>query len=233
MKKTFLLVLFMCCLAGVTKAQNIQLHYDLGRAMYNSLSDRPWVTTTVEMFKADKWGSTYFFVDMDYTDKGVASAYWEISRELKFWKAPISAHVEYNGGLNYINNAFLGGAAYNWNSADFSRVFGFQVLYKYIQKNDKPHNFQLTGTWTINFCQNKFTFSGFADFWREKHFDVHGNEHNYIFISEPQFWVNLNKFKHVNDDLNLSVGPEWELSTNFATRNGFYYIPTLAMKWTF
>ena len=87
MKKTFLLVLFMCCLAGVTKAQNIQLHYDLGRAMYNSLSDRPWVTTTVEMFKADKWGSTYFFVDMDYTDKGVASAYWEISRELKFWKA--------------------------------------------------------------------------------------------------------------------------------------------------
>ena len=109
MKKTFLLVLFMCCLAGVTKAQNIQLHYDLGRAMYNSLSDRPWVTTTVEMFKADKWGSTYFFVDMDYTDKGVASAYWEISRELKFWKAPISAHVEYNGGLNYINNAFLGG----------------------------------------------------------------------------------------------------------------------------
>ena len=34
MKKPFLLVLFMCCLAGVAKAQNIQLHYDLGRAMY-------------------------------------------------------------------------------------------------------------------------------------------------------------------------------------------------------
>ena len=58
MKKTFLFVLLMCCFAGVAKAQNIQLHYDLGRAMYNSLEDRPWVTTTVEMFKADKWGST-------------------------------------------------------------------------------------------------------------------------------------------------------------------------------
>ena len=102
MKKLFLLVV-MICFAGVVKAQNIQLHYDLGRAMYNSLEGRPWVTTTVEMFKADKWGSTYFFVDMDYTDKGVSSAYWEISRELKFWKAPVSAHVEYNGGLNYIN----------------------------------------------------------------------------------------------------------------------------------
>ena len=39
MKKTFLFVLLMCCFAGVAKAQNIQLHYDLGRAMYNSLED--------------------------------------------------------------------------------------------------------------------------------------------------------------------------------------------------
>lgn len=233
MKKLFLFVLLLSAFVGGAVAQNIQLHYDLGRALYKSLDERPWVTTTVEMFKADKWGSTYFFVDMDYTDKGVASAYWEISRELKFWKAPFSAHVEYNGGLNYINNAFLGGATYSWNNSDFSKTFGIQVLYKYIQKNAKPHNFQLTGTWTLNFWQGKFTMSGFADFWREKHTDEKGQNHNFIFISEPQFWINLNKFKYVNDNLNLSVGSEWELSTNFATRDGFYFIPTLAMKWSF
>lgn len=233
MKKLFLFVLLLSAFVGGAVAQNIQLHYDLGRALYKSLDERPWVTTTVEMFKADNWGSTYFFVDMDYTDKGVASAYWEISRELKFWKAPFSAHVEYNGGLNYINNAFLGGATYSWNNSDFSKTFGIQVLYKYIQKNVKPHNFQLTGTWTLNFWQGKFTMSGFADFWREKHTDEKGQNHNFIFISEPQFWINLNKFKHVNDNLNLSVGSEWELSTNFATRDGFYFIPTLAMKWSF
>lgn len=233
MKKLFLFVLLLSAFVGGAVAQNIQLHYDLGRALYKSLDERPWVTTTVEMFKADNWGSTYFFVDMDYTDKGVASAYWEISRELKFWKAPFSAHVEYNGGLNYINNAFLGGATYSWNNTDFSKTFGIQVLYKYIQKNAKPHNFQLTGTWTLNFWQGKFTMSGFADFWREKHTDEKGQNHNFIFISEPQFWINLNKFKHVNDNLNLSVGSEWELSTNFATRDGFYFIPTLAMKWSF
>ncbi|WP_303913415.1 DUF5020 family protein [Bacteroides mediterraneensis] len=233
MKKLFLFVLLLSAFVGGAVAQNIQLHYDLGRALYKSLDERPWVTTTVEMFKADNWGSTYFFVDMDYTDKGVASAYWEISRELKFWKAPFSAHVEYNGGLNYINNAFLGGATYSWNNSDFSKTFGIQVLYKYIQKNAKPHNFQLTGTWTLNFWQGKFTMSGFADFWREKHTDEKGQNHNFIFISEPQFWINLNKFKHVNDNLNLSVGSEWELSTNFATRDGFYFIPTLAMKWSF
>lgn len=233
MKKLFLFVLLLSAFVGGAVAQNIQLHYDLGRALYKSLDERPWVTTTVEMFKADNWGSTYFFVDMDYTDKGVASAYWEISRELKFWKAPFSAHVEYNGGLNYINNAFLGGATYSWNNSDFSKTFCIQVLYKYIQKNAKPHNFQLTGTWTLNFWQGKFTMSGFADFWREKHTDEKGQNHNFIFISEPQFWINLNKFKHVNDNLNLSVGSEWELSTNFATRDGFYFIPTLAMKWSF
>ena len=233
MKKLFLFILLLSAFVGGAVAQNIQLHYDLGRALYKSLDERPWVTTTVEMFKADKWGSTHFFVDMDYTDKGVASAYWEISRELKFWKAPFSAHVEYNGGLNYINNAFLGGATYSWNNSDFSKTFGIQVLYKYIQKNTKPHNFQLTGTWTLNFWQGKFTMSGFADFWREKHTDEKGQNYNFIFISEPQFWINLNKFKHVNDNLNLSVGSEWELSTNFATRDGFYFIPTLAMKWSF
>ena len=191
MKKLILFVFFCCTFAMSAMAQlNLQLHYDLGRALYNSLDGRPWVTTTVEMFKADKWGSTYFFVDMDYTDKGVDCAYWEISRDLKFWKAPFAAHVEYNGGLNYINNAFLGGVSYSWNNADFSRVFGLQVLYKYIQKNEKPHNFQLTGTWTLHFDEGKYTFSGFMDFWREKH-----NGHDFIFMSEPQFWVNLNKFK--------------------------------------
>ena len=60
---------------------------------------RPLLTSTVEKFHPDTWGSTYFFVDMDYTSEGVASAYWEIAREVKFWKGPFSAHLEYNGGL--------------------------------------------------------------------------------------------------------------------------------------
>ena len=126
--KQIISALFLCMLLSAVpglQAQNIQLHYDFGRSLYDKdLQGRPLLTSTVEKFHPDTWGSTYFFVDMDYTDKGVASAYWEISRELKFWKAPISAHVEYNGGLKYVNNAFLGGATYSWNSSDFSKVFG-------------------------------------------------------------------------------------------------------------
>lgn len=232
MKKNFLLIVLLCCFSGVLKAQNVQLHYDFGRAMYNSLDTRPRLTTTVEMFKADKWGSTFFFVDMDYQRDGVSSAYWEISRELKFWEAPFAAHLEYNGGM-FINHSMLAGAAYNWNNKDFSKMFGVQVLYKYIKGNEKPHNFQLTGTWTLNFDGGRYTCSGFADFWREKHVDGNGNAHDFVFIAEPQFWVNLNKFKHVDENFNLSVGTEWEISNNFALMDGFYFIPTLAMKWSF
>ena len=38
-------------------AQNIQLHYDLGK-------DRQMFTTTVEMFKPDKLGNTFFFIEL-------------------------------------------------------------------------------------------------------------------------------------------------------------------------
>jgi hypothetical protein len=229
MKKILTFVILLCgCLA--INAQNIQFHYDSGHWLYNDLDNRPKLTTTVEMFKPDKWGSTFFFVDMDYTSKGVAAAYWEIARELKFWEGPLSAHVEYNGGLQYINNAYLVGPTYTYNSTDFAKGFTLTAMYKYIQKNSSPNNFQLTGTWYLHFSKQKFTFSGFADFWREKN-PVTNKE--FIFLSEPQFWINLNKFDFADDNFNLSVGTEVELSQNFAARKGFYCIPTLAFKWTF
>ncbi|MDL2305993.1 DUF5020 family protein [Bacteroides sp. OttesenSCG-928-D19] len=229
MKKTLTLTLFLSSFL-ILNAQNIQFHYDFGHSLYDELDKRPKLTTTVEMFKPDKWGSTFFFVDMDYTSKGVAAAYWEIARELKFWQGPLSAHVEYNGGLQYVNNAYLLGPTYTYNSSDFTKGFSLSALYKYIQKNSSPNNFQLTGTWYLHFSKQKFTFTGFADFWREKN---ESTNKEFIFLTEPQFWVNLNKFNGVDKDLNLSIGTEWELSNNFAARKGFYCLPTLALKWTF
>ena len=234
MKRFYLLsvILFMGAIYGF--AQNVQLHYDFGHSLYDELKDsRPKLTTTVEMFKADKWGSTFFFVDMDYADHEVKSAYWEIARELKFWEGPISLHVEYNGGLNFIKDAYLAGLTYSWNNSDFSKGFTFTSSYKYIYGNATPNNFQLTGTWYLHFGQGKYSFTGFFDWWREKHTDGKGNAHDYVFISEPQFWVNLNKFKGVDDDFNLSIGTEWEISSNFALMEGWYLNPTLALKWSF
>ena len=54
---------------------------------------------------------------------------------------------------------------------------------------------------------------------------------SHIFLSEPQFWVNLRNIKGW-DNVRLSVGGEVEISNNFVAK-GFYAIPTLGAKWTF
>jgi hypothetical protein len=240
-KKLLFSLLFILSIAPLATAQNIQMHYDFGRSLYDEFSERPLWTSTVEDFIADKWGSTYFFIDMDYNNAGVNSAYWEISRELKFWKAPVSFHVEYNGGnfkggknsdggnnFYSVNNAYLLGGTYTFNDKTFTNGFSISAMYKYIQHLNHPHNFQITGTWYCNFAKKLITFDGFFDFWREE--NVHGKT---VFLSEPQIWLNLNKIKGVDKDFNLSLGSETELSNNFSGRDGFYAIPTIALKWTF
>ena len=233
MKKLILLITiaFAMIFADRAKAQNIQHLYDTGRKC---------VTSTVEMFRPDKGGSTYFFVDMDYTPT-ITGAYWEIAREFNFWQDSklgwLSAHVEYNGGLNTalsFNNNFLFGATYSGHSKDFSKTWSLSALYKVmpgvigLNGNSQIHGFQITGVWGINFAKGWCSFSGFFDFWKEA--KIWQNT-DYVFISEPQFWVNLNKIKGW-EDVNLSVGGEVELSYNFVGP-GFYAYPAVGAKWTF
>ena len=214
------------------KAQNIQVMYDTGRGC---------ITSTVEMFRPDAYGSTYFFVDMD-CDPKMTGAYWEISRELCFWQDTrfswLSAHVEYNGGLNTaagsFNNAWLVGVTYSGHSKDFSKTWSLSALYKAIPGtiglSGKPQvsNFQITGVWGIEFAKGWCSFSGFFDFWKEARI-WQGTE--YIFITEPQFWVNLNKIKGW-EKIGLSVGGELELSANFVEK-GWHALPAIGAKWTF
>ncbi len=160
MKKLFLLAAAAISMTAGAQV-NIQLHYDFGRNLYpNAEGNRGRVTTTVEMFKADRLGSTYFFVDMDYsgnsanplnpilppeeqsegTITGTIGAYWEVSRDFTFYKVKrndkhnFSAHIEYDGGLSLGGKSFqqavLVGPAWNWHSADFKKTFTLQVMYK-------------------------------------------------------------------------------------------------------
>ncbi len=70
--------LIACAILSVmpTMAQlNIQMHYDFGHTLYGrELSNRPELTATIENFSADKWGSTYFFVDGNFGDNVMQSA---------------------------------------------------------------------------------------------------------------------------------------------------------------
>jgi hypothetical protein len=236
--KKILLLFMMSTLISTVYAQNIQLHYDFGE-------NRKLFTSTVEMFKPDKYGSTFFFIDMDYSadsrnvNNGLSLAYWEIARAFK-WNEnqKFMPRVEYNGGVFKldgvetpfipIENAYLAGIERTWASADFSKILTLQANYKYIQDKENAA-FQLTAVWTVQMLKGKLSFLGFADFWKEEMdvwFDAQGNKlekTDFRFLSEPQLWYNFAK--------NFSVGSEIELSNNFVGPE-FAVKPTIALKWT-
>jgi hypothetical protein len=240
--KKILLLFAIVALTRLTFAQNIQLHYDFG-------NDRNYITTTLEMFKPDKLGNTFFFVDFDYgsnEQSGMSNAYFEIARVFTLGKtSPFGVHGEYNGGFGKIpkspehftvNNAWLGGLDYSWNAEDFSKGFSIKVLYKNI--NDKiaennsetfknQNSVQFTGVWYLNFAKGKMSFTGFADFWKEDtDFNFDGTtDATWTFLAEPQIWWNAYK--------KFAVGSEVEVSSNFAGMEGFKVMPTIGAKYTF
>lgn len=232
MKKK-LLSMALLAMAISANAQNIQLHYDFGRHLYPDQEDGcQSATITLEQFKADKWGSWFYFVDVDLSNKFVEGAYTEISREFNIGKKGFAAHVEYDGGLNrfgsFQHSALLGGA-WNGHSADFSKTYSVQLMYKRFFKSyeytSAYNSVQLTGVWGLNFGKS-FKFSGFIDFWRGEDADGHGQ---LVILSEPQFWYNCNE--------HLSFGSEIEISNNFIYNTyddkSFFINPTLAVKWNF
>jgi hypothetical protein len=232
MKKLIIAIVIGITYSSVD-AQNIQTHYDFG-------DDRQMVTTTVEMFKPDDYGSFFFFIDFDYGGKaadveGVSLSYFEIARNLKFWDSPFEIHAEYNSGMfrtstfsASINSAYLLGGSYTLHNSDFSQVLTLLSMYKYITKKHS-NSFQVTAIWEIKLLDDKISFAGFSDFWREDNivYDEEGNstKTDFVFITEPQLWYHLNN--------HLSLGSEVEISNNFATHKGIMINPTLALKWTF
>ena len=235
--KKLMTIALMAVAALSANAQNIQLHYDFGRNIYTGEeAGRSKVTVTLEQFKADQWGSWYYFVDLDLSSHFTESAYTEISREFNLNKnLPIAAHVEYDGGLSKsgsFQQAGLIGAAYNGHNADFSKTWSVQLLYKQFFKSyDNTHSYasaQLTGVWGLNFLDNKLSFAGFIDFWRGEKANGHGC---LVVLTEPQLWYNFTK--------HFSVGTEWEISDNFVynadptSDKTFFINPTLAVKWNF
>ncbi|WP_421918047.1 DUF5020 family protein [Marinifilum sp.] len=223
MKK--LITIFAVLVSFAANAQNFQLHRDFDRGQF---------TSTFEMFKVDKWGNTFTFVDFDYdAENGINQGYYEIARVLKTEKMPIGLHIEYNGGVGNaetpigdfgytINDAWIFGLNYAKGGAKcgFSTYAGYKAI-----KDAGEANFQITGTWYVNFFDGKITFSGFADLWSENaDEDAVGVSDELVFLTEPQFWYNATK--------NLSLGGEIEISNNFAG-DDFKVRPTLAVKWNF
>lgn len=238
MKRKNYLALLLLVLCQVVMSQNIQFHYDFRHALNKDIPASNYLTTTVEMFKPDKWGSTFFFVDVDYNQskQNIGLAYWEIARDFKIGSLPIMPHIEYNGGIindkGYgmsIPNAYLVGLSYPFsigNNAHFSTC----LSYKYNSFVKVSHDAQITGTWGINMFDNKLTLSGFLDVWTENN-DRDGlgttSGKKVILLTEPQVWYNVNE--------HLSLGSEVEISNKFygIYSDRLYAFPTVAAKWNF
>jgi hypothetical protein len=235
MKKIVAFAGFALLSVGAFAQTDLQVFYDFGK-------DRKHVTTTLEMFKADDWGSTFFFVDYDYTDKtsydagsrGARSTYMEIERALNFWQdtqlGALSAHVEFNAGIGFRN--WLFGAEYFLHNADFSNTFTIDLLYKvfsYDDASDLP--LQITGVWGMNnlFGVEGLRFSGFFDFWGEKATWGADDKTKFKFLSEPQLWYNVGALFGCE---NFNIGGEVELSNNMYDK-GFVCNPCLGVKWNF
>ncbi len=256
--KRFLLLPILAFFTIATMAQvNLQLHYDFGRLLYpDAESTRPYVTSTVEFFKADKLGNNYFFVDMDYYSDGMGAAYWEVYREFNFAKIgetnhTFAGHIEYDGGLGinkYTNNAsryqhsLLVGPAWSWNSNDYTKTVSVELMYKqyFKQGSLEAHpSFQLTGVWSLSFAKDLCTFAGYFDicYCYIPKFKDNGEQKKGInFSSEPQFWFNI--IGRNRPDKKFSVGTELEYSVNMiwpseGCDQAFFFNPTLAVKYIF
>ena len=211
-----LLAILLCANAELVDAQNLQFHYDLGRYLYpEAQKERPTITATIEQQSVDRFGDTFYFVDMSFLQQGAVSANWKFMRNLRFWQAPVAWHVRYDGGLRFVNapqsntaismnDAFMTGASYTYLRGDRRLMLSVALLYKYIRLTPQPHNFELCTGWNTRFK----------------------------LMMQPQFWCNLNKLEAIPDDLNLSIGSEIRISHNVDAPQ-WIVAPTLALKWSF
>lgn len=221
---------------GAKAQTNVQTFYDFGK-------DRQYVTTTFEMFKADKFGDSFFFIDHYFTTKeqrpDVASAingsYFEVERGINFWQESgmkdFSLHLEYDG-TTWGQGTWCFGAKYFFHSQDFSKTLSLYAMYETFRgfgKADIPVKF--TAVWGINnlFGVNGLTFKGFADFWGNNTLWADGSVTKWTFLTEPQLWMNLGSLF----DGHLDIGGEIELSYNFAGNKGFMCNPCAGLRWAF
>lgn len=221
MKKQLFFAALLMATLGLRAQVNIQEMYDFNRGH---------LTTTLEMFKSDKWGSTFFFNDIYHpTDNVFAPTgyYTEIARSLNFWKdtklGAFSLHVEWNGG-QFANNAWLFGCEYFLHSSDFKNTFTFELMYKSIKETDQDIPLQFTFVWGMEdlLGVKGLVFSGFFDVWGENQTWIVEDDNiigwdteqtKWVVLTEPQLWYNIGQ--HFGCE-NLFVGGEIEIAYNFA-----------------
>lgn len=236
---TFLFALAIACASFADT--NLQLFYDfgsVGTACQNQRTNR--VTMTVEHLSFDRFGSNFFFVDLDFgcnpndPTESPFGAYTELARTFVFWNETklkdLSLHLEYNGGLGIykgggysINHAVLAGLEYFLHTNDYRYTFNLQLLYRHDVGLKVTVPMQFTMVWGM---QDLFTCKGLSFL---GYIDLYDGGRQFAFTTEPQLWYNVGQ--HFGCD-HLHIGTEIEMSYNFCGQ-GFMCNPCVGLKWCF
>lgn len=231
MKKGLLAAAFaVLFFAQGAKAQtNLQTFYDFGK-------DRQYVTTTIEMFKGDEYGDTFFFIDHYFGQENAGNSaingsYFEIERGINMWQdsnlKDLSALIEYDGST-WGSGILCVGAKYFFHSDDYNNTFTAALLYDaHFGGLDPDVPIKFSGVWGFNdlFGAKGLCFKGFFDIWGNKSVYTDLSSTDFSFLSEPQLWYAVGE--------HLNLGGEIELSYNFAGNKGFMCNPCLGIKWNF
>jgi hypothetical protein len=236
MKK--LIFVFLTIMSLASAAQNLQLHYDFGE-------DRKFFTATLEMFKPDSSGYTFWFIDLDFNFPGsprsMSAAYWEISHDFYIpWLkhnpalSELGFHLEYNDGFTAYKDSgdYMGAASYNsifLTGLSYPLKIGqveitSQWLLRLPRGMDVP-DFQFTLVWFQPVFRNRVLLTGFLDIWSQDKL-LAPDKKELVFQTEPQFWFLITP--------KIGLGGEIEISKNFPIGpNEWEFMPTLAFRWEF
>ncbi len=221
---TTLVTVFFCVTLDSGVAQNLQLHYEAS-------AQRHYPNAFLESFTFDDWGSTYWFVTMDFTDpfengsSSMTSAYGELARYFNFGPfQKVNLTLQYNDGIAFwgpMGRAWLAGV-----SLPLERRRGFLQTDVLIRMTpvDAPVDGQLTFSWMITIGNRGLVFTGYWDTWSETEAD---DAKHLVVLSEPQLWYPVWQ--------NLDLGLGGELGYNFPSseESTWQFYPDLSLRWNF
>jgi len=213
-------------LASAAFGQNLQLHYDLRREH---------LTSTLEIYKTDRLGALFTFVDFDYNREqsqqanGISSAYWEIARYFALpGKGAWSATLQYNDGLT---NSFTFNPVWLVGLQKIFRIVTLDLPVDFLLRrelNTSAWTWQITAVWQkmVKCCE----VAGFIDIWSTGKNGFPARR--LAVMSEPQFWFYFLP--------TLAIGGEIEISYNFSgawykgkqfRSDSLFLLPTVGIKW--
>jgi Domain of unknown function (DUF5020) len=238
-----LLFLFLL-LVTATKAQNLQLHYDLRHTVDPAENPSNFPTLYFEYFKTRDSGHAFIKpggfllkteADLLGTGHNIGKFFCQVTQSFRAWQPKILWQFGYSGGAGianpkqysyYIANTFQTGAEipFHWQGAFLTSVLD----YKYVAY-DKPTSDPIyTLYWWRGLLHYKLELAGDVNFWTENR--NHGDAatagesgKRFFFFGEPQVWLNLSK--------SLAVGAKINLYYHINTiANIFQAYPTIALK---